>query len=240
MKYVGMLALALCALSGGVAHAAPATNLDRCISAITGDVLRFLDRAGKCTQKCEDAKRRGELSSETRCRRPSNHAATQACLLRAVENIAGSKSNALKRCTDREVALFYGDTSTCRNKNDTVAGILSCLAKRGEKAVAQIANRIYRPTRPPVCGDGTVSGSEQCDPNAFGTCPFNLPVCHPQGCFCTFPGCGNGIIEFGEDCDYATFPDGCSFNEFCSFNCSCVGFGSPSKAFLGDEVLTWP
>lgn len=137
---------------------------------------------------------------------------------------------------DDEVALFYGRSETCPGSSETVAELLDCLAARGERAVAALARKIYRPERRPVCGDGSITGFEQCDPAAFPTgCSF-FDVCHPQGCFCVESDeCGNGLIELGEDCDYATFPSGCPFDKFCNDNCVCQVFGSASAAFLNES-----
>ena len=43
------------------------------------------------------------------------------------------------------------------------------------------------------CGDGQKNGPEECDFNNPGT-----PNCTDQ---CTFSACGNGEIEYGEECD---------------------------------------
>lgn len=218
----------------GAAHAQQATSLDRCLSALSGDVLRFVEKAGKCVRKCEDAKRSGRLGSDVRCRRPSNHAPTQQCLLGAQEQISGSKAQALKRCTDDEVALFFGGTNTCPGRNESVPGLLQCLAKRGESAVETLARKIYHPRRDPICGDGSINGGEQCDPNASSSaCGYPTPICHPFYCVCVPTGCGNGILDYGEDCDYGASPDGCGFGEFCNGACECRGIGSASRAFLG-------
>jgi hypothetical protein len=125
-------------------------------------------------------------------------------------------------------------TETCPGKNDGAASLLRCLAKRAERTVEQLARKVYAPVQTPVCGDGAISGGEQCDPNAFPSgCGFPSPVCRPGSCTCGPVGCGNGVPEPGEDCEYATYPNGCRFNEFCSFDCSCEG-GSASAVFLTD------
>jgi len=214
------------------ARAEQATSLDRCVSAIAGDVLRFVAKAGKCVQKCEDAKRRGDLAADVRCRRPSNNLPTQSCLLASLELLAGSKSNALKRCADDEVALLYAGSDTCPGKNDNLPDLLDCLAARGEKAVQGLAKKIYHPQKPPVCGDGILSPGESCDPYAVPNgCGFGQ-LCQPQSCYCTFQGCGNGIIEAGEDCDYNAYPSGCSYGAYCDYGCQCRTYSSPSAAFL--------
>jgi len=64
-----------------------------------------------------------------------------------------------------------------------------------------------------VCGDGIISGSEQCDPNANLSNPMPgqlangcftgstcLPDSDPQKCTCT-AFCGNNNLEQGEECD---------------------------------------
>lgn len=49
----------------------------------------------------------------------------------------------------------------------------------------------------PRCGDGVLTGGEQCDgadsPACAGLCQVD--------CTCPPPVCGNGVIESGEDCD---------------------------------------
>lgn len=85
----------------------------------------------------------------------------------------------------------------------------------------------------PVCGDGVVEGSEQCDGNdlngqtcqslglGFGTlacnvdCTFNVSGCGGQAT------CGNGIREFPESCDG---------NDMGGATCQSLGFGGGTLA----------
>jgi hypothetical protein len=232
---VALLVAGALFLAPHTAPAAQSTSLDRCISAIANDVARFTEKTEACLRKCEDGRRSGALSSDVKCRKPSNDPATQACLLRASEQITGSKSLALKRCVDDEVALFYENSGTCPGKNGSVNDILQCLAKKAERFVEKTSKSIYKPERAPAqfCGDGQITGSESCDPNAFPTGCFFNETCHAQGCFCITQYCGNGYIDPGEDCDYNAWPDGCSFTQSCGFNCSCSG--SATAAFLQDS-----
>jgi hypothetical protein len=210
------------------------TTLDRCISRIMSDVVHFIEKKAQCIRSCEDQVRKGQLASDTRCQLPSNHAPTQQCLLLAEERITGSRATTRKACRDDEIELFYGNTTTCRGRNETLDELLACFRDQGSSFVDSMLDQIYRPFRIPVCGDGDITPGEQCDPATFPNgCGFGQ-VCHPDFCFCTFSGCGNGIIDFGEDCDFNAFPDGCSFAEFCDSGCGCRPFGSASEAFLGD------
>jgi hypothetical protein len=233
---LGTTTFGVCLLLASGAGAAPATSLDRCLSALMGEVLRFADKTGQCLRQCEDAKRRGEIAANTRCKRPSDDPKTASCLARARERLVGASSNAVKRCTNEEVALFFGGTETCAGKNETVLDLVRCLAKKGENAAEALARRVYDPERPAVCGDGFISGFEQCDVNAYPNgCSGSYPICHPQYCYCTYSGCGNGILEFGEDCDYSAYPSGCSFFAYCTGACTCQDFGSASAAFLTES-----
>ncbi len=42
------------------------------------------------------------------------------------------------------------------------------------------------------------------------------------------PLCGNGVIDFGEECDPNASPDGCGGGESCNSNCECVSVGECS------------
>lgn len=240
-RIVGIAAVlgAVITSTGTAAYAGSATSLDRCVAAIASDVLRYTEKAGKCLQKCEDAKRQGTLAADVRCSRPSTDTTTQSCFLTALEGLVGSKSNALKRCADDEVALFYSGSDTCPGENEHLEDLLKCLAKRSEKAVTSVGKKIYHPTRevPSVCGDGIIGPAESCDPNAYPTgCTYPYDVCNPDSCYCTYRGCGNGILEYGEDCDYGAYPTGCSSDQYCNSACECRAYGSASQAFLTDTA----
>src|SRR5512139_1225383 len=67
-----------------------------------------------------------------------------------------------------------------------------------------------------VCGDGTVSPPEECDPPGSrceqgGRCTTD--------CTCTRPVCGNGVVERGEQCDPPGAP--CSDGGICASDCTC-------------------
>lgn len=206
------------------------STLDRCLSSLAGSVFHLYDKMGRCIRSCEDLKREGNLDGLVNCSYPSNHGPTQTCLLRAAERLTGAKAQARKICEDDEIALFFGGSDTCFGSNDSTDDLLACLQDQVASDLAGKAAQIYAPTSFPVCGDGRITSFEECDPNAFPNgCSFTQ-LCHPTSCFCTFRGCGNGILEPGEDCEF-TFPNGCSEGEFCGSGCVCQG-GSASRAFL--------
>ncbi len=70
-----------------------------------------------------------------------------------------------------------------------------------------------------VCGDGLVSGTEQCDPASVpASCPVGQ-TCNTD-CACqTVAVCGNGTIETGEQCELDA---DCTGGATCS-GCQCVG-----------------
>jgi hypothetical protein len=85
-----------------------------------------------------------------------------------------------------------------------------------------------------VCGDGTVNGTEVCDPPgqqggcATGTsCNFDCSACRTV--------CGDGLVGNGEQCD-PPCGGGCSGGQLCNDSCQCVaqsacacGTGDPTS-----------
>ncbi len=82
-----------------------------------------------------------------------------------------------------------------------------------------------------TCGDGTISGAEECDPNANLPDPLynQLPngcfagsTCRPDTdpfpCTCT-PSCGNVNLEMGEECDW---PGISACPGRCQTDCTCA------------------
>ena len=81
----------------------------------------------------------------------------------------------------------------------------------------------------PVCGDKLVVGDEECD---------STPFCHATACVCLpdhplnattglCSGCGNGVLEDGEECDSG---------EGCSSDCRCQsGFRGNGTAACADD-----
>jgi hypothetical protein len=85
------------------------------------------------------------------------------------------------------------------------------------------------------CGDGFISGDEQCDvaqsPNGCGGA---TPICGPD-CTCeAVPVCGDGQVTGFEACDESAAPNGCFPGLICRFCSFCA---SP---FCGDGVVTAP
>jgi cysteine-rich repeat protein len=84
------------------------------------------------------------------------------------------------------------------------------------------ATRTFTPTRtltatpvPTVCGDGVISGREECDDG-------NLVSGDGCDANCTITRCGNGIVTTGEQCD-----DGNRFNgDGCDNNCTVTACGN--------------
>jgi hypothetical protein len=85
-----------------------------------------------------------------------------------------------------------------------------------------------------VCGDGTVSGNEQCEPFGYGASGCAAPQACAQPseanpCQCRATVCGDDRIEGSEVCE----PNfGCGFGFTCSSNCSQCQPASPSGAFV--------
>jgi hypothetical protein len=139
-----LLLLTMTGISPTVAHA-QRTTLDRCISVLANDFIRFVERTSECSAKCEDRVRKGQLAEDTSCTLPSEDPSTQICLLRAKERITGSRAAARLACTDREIDLFFGGTFTCFGQNETVDEVTNCLWAQGEFFANDLLRQVYRP-----------------------------------------------------------------------------------------------
>ncbi|MFH1291905.1 MAG: IPT/TIG domain-containing protein [bacterium] len=107
-----------------------------------------------------------------------------------------------------------------------------------------------------VCGDGQVNNTnEQCEPPGktdytpkdikdkctattpnldYNVCDKNCQWSKATMSCSKFAECNNGIVEFGEDCDFGKGKNG-EYNVFCDTNCK--EDLSPSKGSCGDGIL---
>jgi cysteine-rich repeat protein len=81
------------------------------------------------------------------------------------------------------------------------------------------------PASPAYCGNGDVDPGEQCDTSGpSATC----------SAFCTFPVCGNSIVEQpGEQCDDGNFTGG----DGCSASCQLESGGSGPFSMCGNGIV---
>ncbi len=116
-----------------------------------------------------------------------------------------------ERCDDGNIQDNDGCSSTC-----LVEPGWTC-ATTWEPTICQ-----------PLCGDGRLVGSEECDGIAFrehscsdldlGEGTLGCRSCHYDLAHCSHkPLCGNGIVEYGEDCDT---------DDFGNQTCATMGFDS--------------
>jgi subtilisin family serine protease/peptidoglycan hydrolase-like protein with peptidoglycan-binding domain len=115
-----------------------------------------------------------------------------------------------------------------------------CTAVYGERAKCDPEGCFCTKLITPRCGDGVVSGPnapgggmEECDVGngSIDTCP-TPKVCNPETCKCEEPAvegaCGDGIINLGEDCDYASAdtnkcPETANdLPDYCTASCMCT------------------
>ena len=149
MKTLRVLLLAgVAALSTATPSRARVATIDRCASSLVNDVLHFVAKKSKCIRACEDAVRKNRLPSSVRCQPPSNNEPTQKCLDKANERIGSRQTSRL--CQDDEVALRYGNTTTCRGQNQTREEILACFQDQAESFVDRMLEQIYFPVGSPV------------------------------------------------------------------------------------------
>jgi hypothetical protein len=78
---------------------------------------------------------------------------------------------------------------------------------------------------PPVCGDGVVTGSEECDGDDLTQCE-DYQTCEDCQCVdrvrASSGRCGNGTVEWNEECDGDDL-SGCQPGQICE-NCQCVTY----------------
>ncbi|MFT4569836.1 MAG: secreted trypsin-like serine protease [Hyphomicrobiaceae bacterium] len=98
--------------------------------------------------------------------------------------------------------------------NNPTAGTWDVLVKRtGGNAQYQATATTFS-SDPPVCGDNSREGSEECDGTDDSACPGLCSV----GCECPAPVCGNDTVESGETCDGS---DDSACPGECTGGCEC-------------------
>jgi hypothetical protein len=188
-----------------------------CRRALVKAIDRYSAAVGKCSGRCHEEARSGRIPDEEACRAtnldsPAFDPATQRCIDGARRRFAVACAS---KCTDAPDCLPV----TCE-------GVLGYL----EAELAAFEPTAFCTDRP-ICGDGFISGVEECDSGRF-----------PNGCaageFCTatctcepFPVCGDGQVTGFEACDPSASPTGCGAGQVCRFCNYCA------YPFCGDGYL---
>jgi len=90
------------------------------------------------------------------------------------------------------------------------------------------------PELAPVCGDGIVSGDEQCDGDNLTMC-LSSQQCINCQCTTVIEQCGNGIIDDGEQCDGDNLTM-CLSGQVCE-NCQCITYVEAESDFCIYKAL---
>ena len=137
---------------------------------------------------------------------------------------------------------FTGWTSGPANQQTFIA-TPALLGTKGPQAYFVAGGTITNP----VCGNGVVEGSEQCDSSAFNgascqsngfttgslTCTSTCTISTSQCTNTTNAICGNGVVDGNEQCDGTAFKAGlsCSASGFASGSLACTSSCTISTAY---------
>lgn len=123
----------------------------------------------------------------------------------------GSGASASSYTCKADTASSFG---SCTFDNPA-AGTWSVFVQRGGtgSGLYQVTTTVFD-VDPPVCGNGMVEGTEECDGLNLGSCATGPCV----ACACPAPVCSNNIVESGEECD-GTSDAACAGQ--CQVDCSC-------------------
>lgn len=180
----------------------------KCQTQRLGHTHRLGAKLRQCLVKCHKRRQAGKLTEDD----------CQPALLDTPE-----VDPAFQACVDRARVQFLKACFRCSDEPECWSGAPTCSA-----SLEQASQEIFQRTDllcvdQPICGDGRVSGDEECD---FGMFPDGCGADELCGLSCTcepLPVCGDGQITGFEFCDPAA-PDGpCADGFVCRETCtSCA------------------
>jgi len=109
--------------------------------------------------------------------------------------------------------------------DNPAAGTWSVFVRRGGSGSGtyQVTTTVFG-ADPPICGNDTLEGFEECDGADLGICAIGPCA----ACACPAPVCGNNALESGEECD-GTSDASCPGQ--CEGDCSCPRFCSSGDLY---------
>ncbi|MDG2306722.1 MAG: hypothetical protein P8R42_19130 [Candidatus Binatia bacterium] len=180
---------------------------ERCRHQLAQAADRLQVQLRRCFDDCQGRRRRGTATEES-CR-------TDALL-------TGDADDKLERCAYKARVRFLRSCLDCddepecfspqfpRGSCPDLLALVEDQAQEDEEALFCVDQ--------PRCGDGFVSGTEQCDFLSFPHSCGQNEECN-SSCECeAFPVCGDGLISGFEFCDASATPTGCPAGDAC-VNC---------------------
>jgi hypothetical protein len=183
-------------------------NEERCRDKLAQVADRLQTQLRKCFDDCQGRRRRGAATEES---------------CRAGAILTGEADDKLERCAYKARVRFLRSCLDCDDEPEcfgpqfpggTCPDLLALVedqAQEDEEALFCVDQ--------PRCGDGVVSGTEQCDFLSFPHSCGQNEECN-SACECeAFPVCGDGQVSGFEFCDASATPTGCAAGDTC-VNCN--------------------
>lgn len=224
-----------------------------CIAKAVGKLVAGFDKAearGGCITADEEAAAQAEVdAARSNIQTALNPDTTREALTCASSKLRASAGHIQSRlnCYARTANRSDGPADGCltRAENKLLAGFAraerrgTCTTNGDEQAIGSTGrNTVETLVRllSPVCGDGLVGPSQECETGDDAACPT---FCD-QTCACDFPAvCGDGVAELPEECDDGNTTDGDGCSASCSFENAtalCTGI-TPAQSTAIDAVL---
>lgn len=205
---------------------------------------RFTNTARGCFESCHERRQDGELPDEAcssaNLDTPNIDAKTQSCMDRARRNFLRS----CPKCFDEPECWGFSFFSqfSCTVFLDLIEEQFR-FTEDGLFCVDQ-----------PICGDGRVSDSEECDYSAVPTGCDPFARCLTSSCECEALTCSHGVCQIGPPLPPGCGPCEatiCQIDSFCcnvAWDAACVDqtdvfcggicepYGSPTRAFLSSPT----
>jgi hypothetical protein len=190
----------------------------RCQQGAFRGLAKLYDGIGKCLAHCQRSRARSETSCSIGDATPPLDARAQRCVDRARKQFLDRCG---RRCGDQPECWF----SSCED-------VFNATMSQFDQFDMRPLSCFDRTT----CGDGFVTGDEQCETGLFPNgCSGTAPYCNNR-CRCEPSArCRDGIVSGGEACDPTATPTGCATGLVCAFGCSFC-----TTPFCGDGVVTAP
>ncbi|MBM4269060.1 MAG: hypothetical protein FJ144_21045 [Deltaproteobacteria bacterium] len=178
---------------------------ERCVSRLVGASSRFQSHLRQCFQDCQQRRQKGRVEAE-------------ACGVGALDG--NGADGALQTCVDQARVRFLRSCLKCGDTPECWQGTSPPLTCPNAMALVEQSWAPQEPTLfcadQPICGDGRISGEEECDFDTFPSGCGPDDFCNSQ-CGCEpFPICGDGQVTGFEPCDFSADPDGCDEGEVCN------------------------
>ncbi len=182
-----------------------------CVDRLRRESNRLQRQVQRCFNQCNQGRQLG-LTTDLEC---------------GFEYVGTPSGNRkLETCLDLARSRFKRACFSCRDEPSCWSSTFGPNACQG--IVATVENSLFHAESErycmdaPVCGDGLVSGDEQCEPYGYPTpCPGGYRCGSSCACEPIPAICGDGQVSVLEDCDRYAWPNGCAAGTECGPGCIC-------------------